>query len=108
MVAYGYSNALFTGLTTFALSNVFSEILTSHFSLSGLWQVASEPISKYELMKKLNSEMTLNIDIREETNFHCDRRLNGTPFNEKTGINVPTWDEMIGQFSSDQINYQNA
>jgi dTDP-4-dehydrorhamnose reductase len=107
-VANGYANALYTGLTTFALSKAISQILTNHFSLSGLWQVASEPISKYELMKKLNSELSLNIDIREETDFQCDRRLDGTPFIKKTEINIPTWDEMIGQFSSDQISYQNA
>ena len=104
-VANGYVNALYTGLTTFALSNVISEILSNHFSLSGLWQVASEPISKYELMKKLNSELSLDIDIRKETEFQCDRRLNGSPFTKETRIDIPTWDEMIGQFSNDQIYY---
>jgi dTDP-4-dehydrorhamnose reductase len=104
--ANGYVNALYTGLTTFALSRVISEVLSNHFSLSGLWQVASEPVSKYELMKKLNSELTLDIDIREDTDFQCDRRLDGSMFTKKTNISIPTWDEMIGQFSSDQVNYQ--
>ena len=106
--ANGYANALYTGLTTHALSRVISEVLVNHFSLSGLWQVASEPISKYELMKKLNSEMTLDIDIREDTDFQCDRRLDGSMFTKKTNISIPTWDEMIGQFSSDQVNYQSV
>jgi len=104
--ANGYVNALYTGLTTFALSRVISEVLSNHFSLSGLWQVASEPVSKYELMKKLNSELTLDIDIREDTDFQCDRRLDGSMFTKKTNISIPTWDEMIGQFSNDQVNYQ--
>jgi dTDP-4-dehydrorhamnose reductase len=103
--ANGYANALYTGLTTFALSTVISEVLSDHFSLSGLWQVASEPISKFEIMKKLNSELGLEIDIHEEVAFYCDRRLDGSRFIKETEINIPTWDEMIGQFSSDQVNY---
>jgi dTDP-4-dehydrorhamnose reductase len=104
--ANGYVNALYTGLTTFALSNVISEVLSGHFSLSGLWQVASEPISKFELMAKLNHEMSLDIDIREDCDFRCDRRLNGSPFNERTLIEIPTWDSMVQQFASDQISYK--
>jgi dTDP-4-dehydrorhamnose reductase len=103
--ANGYANALYTGLTTFALSTVISEVLSDHFSLSGLWQVASEPISKFEIMKKLNSELDLKIDIHEEVDFYCDRRLDGSRFIRETEINIPTWDNMIGQFSSDQVNY---
>jgi dTDP-4-dehydrorhamnose reductase len=105
-VANGYANALYTGLTTFSLSNVISEILSNHFSLSGLWQIASEPISKFELMNKLNHEMSLDIDIREDFDFRCDRRLNGSPFHEKTMIKIPTWDSMVQQFANDQINYK--
>ena len=104
----GYANAMYTGLTTYALSRVISEVLENHFSLSGLWQVASDPISKFELMKKLNSELTLDIDIREDTDFQCDRRLDGSMFTKKTNISIPTWDEMIEQFSSDQVNYQSV
>ena len=105
-VANGYVNALYTGVTTYALSNVISEILSNHFSLSGLWQVASEPISKYELMTKLNDQLSLDIDIREDVDFQCDRRLDGSLFNLETQIGIPTWDEMVAQFSSDQVNYQ--
>jgi dTDP-4-dehydrorhamnose reductase len=105
-VASGYRNAIYTGLTTFALSRVISEILSSNFSLSGLWQVASQPISKFELMTKLNETLALNIDIQENIDFQCDRRLDGTPFLLETRIHVPSWDEMVQQFSQDQINYQ--
>lgn len=102
----GYVNALYTGLTTFALSNVISQILKYHYSLSGVWQVSSDSISKYEIMKMLNRELSLEIDIQRDTSFYCDRRLDGKLFREKTGITVPTWDEMINQFASDQNFYQ--
>ena len=105
-VSSGYRNALYTGLTTHALSNVMCKIITDHFWLSGIWQIASEPISKFELMTKLNRSLNLKIDIREDTEFKCDRRLDGTQFFETTGIRIPTWDEMIQQFSDDQVSYK--
>jgi dTDP-4-dehydrorhamnose reductase len=105
-VSSGYRNALYTGLTTHALSNVMCKIIANNFSLSGIWQIASEPISKFELMTKLNRSLNLEIDIQEDTEFHCDRRLDGTQFLETTGIRVPTWDEMIQQFSDDQVSYK--
>lgn len=105
-IAYGYANALYTGLTTFALSSVISQILNNHASLSGLWQVSSEPISKYELMERLNQELSLEIDVMKNTDFKCDRRLDGSLFTEETGIFIPSWNEMISQFSMDQNYYQ--
>ena len=105
-IASGYRNALYTGLTTYALSRVISEVISHHFALSGLWQVASEPISKFELMNKLNQALALDIEIEENTEFKCDRRLDGSPFFQATGIRVPTWDEMVEEFSRDQINYE--
>jgi dTDP-4-dehydrorhamnose reductase len=107
-VANGYSNAQYTGLTTFALSRVISAILHNQPTLSGLWQVASEPISKYELMQKLNQELSLGITIQKDVEFRCDRRLDGMPFISATGIRIPTWDEMIKQFSTDDVYYQDV
>ena len=104
--AHGYKNALYTGLTTYALSKVIEEIIANHPDLSGLWQVASEPVSKFYLMKELNSILSLDINISENITFECDRRLNGEPFFEKTGIRIPTWKIMIQQFASDQVNYE--
>jgi len=50
----GYKNALFSGVTTLELSHLVIEIIKNHEELSGLYQVASTPISKYDLLVKLN------------------------------------------------------
>lgn len=104
-VINGYRNALYTGLTTMALSRVIAKVIAQHSDLTGVWQVASPEISKYELVRELIEKLKLNIDLREDTVFECDRRLDGTAFEKETGIVVPSWDLMLQEFALDQAAY---
>ena len=106
-VVNGYKNAIYTGLTTLQLSQIIKRLIEDFPELSGIHQVASSPISKFELISKLNDYLTLNLGIEPETEFYCDRRLDGTAFNQLTNIDVPSWDEMLTEFSADQSFYEN-
>ena len=79
------------------MSRIIEFIMENHFGLSGVWQVASEPISKYDLLHKINSKLELGISITPEDSFLCDRSLNGEAFNKRTGYSPPSWDEMIDE-----------
>ena len=102
----GFEYALYTGLTTMALCGVIAEIVENHPELTGLWQVSSKSISKLQLIKTLNEKLNLGMTIQANSEFHCDRRLDGLDFEIETGISVPSWDEMLQEFVSDQINYE--
>lgn len=102
----GYRNAKYTGLTTQALCEIIDILLRKRMDLCGIWQVSSDEISKYELATKLNKKLSLNIEVRENLEFSCDRRLDSGPFKRETGIRIPTWDEMINQFADDQKAYR--
>ena len=91
----GFAKAIYTGLTTDALCRVIREILLNHSDLSGIWQVASEPINKFDLLMQLNSSLGLEMTIDRDEDFVCDRSLDGSRFRERTGIIVPSWPEMI-------------
>jgi len=101
----GYRKALYTGLTTMALSRVIAKVIAQHSDLTGVWQVASPEISKYELVRELIEKLKLNIELREDSIFECDRRLDGTAFERETGIVVPSWNEMLQEFALDQAAY---
>ena len=101
-----YSKAIYSGLTTLALSEIIKLIIVEQPTLSGLWHVSSEPISKYELLSNLNKELSLDIDIELDESLICDRSLNSKRFREKTKIKVPNWDEMLKEFAKDQIWYE--
>ena len=91
----GYSKAIYSGFTTHAMARMVSELIENHPSLSGIWQVASDPISKYDLLCKMNAKMGLHIEIEKDEQFVCDRSLNGERFARETGIVAPSWEVMI-------------
>jgi dTDP-4-dehydrorhamnose reductase len=108
MTVSGYKNAIYSGLTTKQLSQIVKNLIENFPNLSGLYQVASSPISKFELLSKLNGLMDLNLNIEPETEFHCDRSLDGTEFNESTNIDIPSWDDMLTELAADQSFYDNV
>ena len=101
----GYKNAIYSGLTTMALSQVVQQVIELHPSLSGLHQVASQKINKFDLITKLNEHLHLNLAIAQNTDFMCDRSMDGTEFTNLTNIHIPSWDEMLTEFATDQDFY---
>lgn len=101
----GYKNAIYSGMTTKVLARIVQNIIVDHPSLGGLFQVASEPISKFDLIVGLNEIMNLGITVEPDTKFCCDRSLDGTAFSRATQIQVPSWFEMLDEFSKDQDFY---
>jgi dTDP-4-dehydrorhamnose reductase len=101
----GFKNAIYSGLTTMALSGVVRQIIENHPTLAGLHQVASSPINKFDLITKLNNRLNLGLTITADTNFMCDRSLDGTNFSSITGIHIPSWDDMLDEFAADQEFY---
>jgi len=101
----GFKRAIFSGLTTNALSDLIADLITRRLKLSGLYQVASDPINKFDLLSLINRIYGLNIDIEPEEEFFCDRSLNGERFEKVTGIKIPTWTDMISQMHKDFTPY---
>jgi len=81
-----YKKALYSGLTTRALVVVVQKVIDRHINLAGLYQVASHPITKYDLISYLNNELRLNITIIPDTVFECDRTLDGAEFESETAF----------------------
>ena len=93
----GYTNAIYSGLTTIAFSNILNQIVQNHPNLDGLFNVSSDPISKFDLICLLNKKFQLNININPDSTFICDRSLDSTAFRKKTNISIPSWEKMIDE-----------
>ena len=102
----GFKNAIYTGLTTLELSQVIKRIIEEHPGLVGLFQVASNPINKFDLLVKLDTYLNLGLTIKPNTDFHCDRTLDGSEFCGITNIEIPSWDNMLTEFLADQKFYE--
>jgi len=102
----GYKKAIFSGLTTNALAEIIGTIIEEHPDLHGVWQVAADPISKYDLLMLLKQQyQTDDIVIEPDEGIVSDRSLNGSRFNAATSITVPPWPVMIEQLYRDPTPY---
>ena len=101
----GYQNAIYSGLTTMALSRVIQQVIEVQPTLSGLYQVASNRINKFDLLTQLNESLKLDLSIDKNTEFMCDRSMDGTAFTNSTNIQIPSWEEMLIEFAADQDFY---
>jgi dTDP-4-dehydrorhamnose reductase len=95
----GYVHARFSGLTTAALSRVILEVLARHSSLEGLYHVAAEPISKFDLLRLLADAFGREVAIRPVEEPHIDRTLDGSRFRQATGWAPPDWPSMIAELA---------
>ena len=92
----GYRKAIYSGFSTTVLAQLIGDILQTRPDLSGLYQVASEPISKFDLLVRLREILNwTDIDIEPDEQFFCDRSLSGTRLSIATGWRPPTWEAML-------------
>jgi dTDP-4-dehydrorhamnose reductase len=101
----GFRRAIFSGLTTPALAEIIGEVIRNHPELSGVWHVAADPISKFEVLETVKQTFGLAVDIEPDETYFCDRSLNGSRFQDATGISAPSWTEMIEQLRADATPY---
>lgn len=103
----GYRQAIYSGFSTRVLASLISDLIETRPDLAGLYQVASEPISKYDLLIGLQDKLGWDdIEIEPDDNFYCDRSLIGTRFSVATGWKAPEWDEMLAGLAEEWPVYQ--
>ena len=102
--ANGYKKAIFSGLTTIEFSRMIRDyVLPNINKLSGIYNVASAPISKYDLLNKINKRYGSNINIHKDKKLVIDRSLNPSKFKSETGYNCPIWAKMINDMYKDYL-----
>jgi dTDP-4-dehydrorhamnose reductase len=99
----GFANAWFSGLTTRALAAVIEELLTEHPNLEGLFHVAADPINKYDLVVALNDALGLGCTVERAEEPRINRSLDPARFRAATGIEAPSWPEMIDAYRTERV-----
>ncbi|MCP4204946.1 MAG: SDR family oxidoreductase [bacterium] len=102
----GFARVIYSGLTSLELAGVIRRIVDRDPGLTGVHQVASEPISKYDLLMLVREIYDLDIDIRRAEEPISDRSLIMDSFAEATGFVAPSWREMISRMYEDPTPYQ--
>lgn len=96
----GFKRAIYSGVTTLEMARIIEYLLMQHPNLSGVWQVASQPINKHELLCELLERLPeLDIVIEADDSFVCDRSLDGSRFQQISGYEIPSWPMMLDELA---------
>jgi dTDP-4-dehydrorhamnose reductase len=102
----GFRRVIYSGITTNEMANVVTMIIRELPTLSGLFQVAAEPISKYDLLALVRDAYGLDITIEPDDGEMSDRSMNGKKFREATGWRAPSWPVMVRELAADPTPYR--
>jgi dTDP-4-dehydrorhamnose reductase len=91
----GFRQAIYSGIASWVLADIVGEIIEKHPHLNGLYQVASQQISKYDLLCQIRQIFNIQVEIEPDDNFVCKRNLDGSRFLAETGIEIPSWQKML-------------
>jgi dTDP-4-dehydrorhamnose reductase len=98
----GYRSAIYTGFTTQEMARIIEEVF-GRPELHGLWQVSSNPISKYELLKLASDCFNWRGEIQPDESFICDRSLNSERFRREMKYLPPTWSGMLEEMAKSRV-----
>lgn len=102
----GFRRAIYSGFTTQAMASIIATLLEQHPQLSGMYQVSSEPINKYDLLCLIRDAFGLSIEIEPYDEVVIDRSLDSTRFRAETGFVPPDWSAMITEMAQDSTPYE--
>lgn len=91
----GFTRAIYTGFTTLEMGRIIEKMLLEYPDASGVYQVSSDPINKYELLLLVREKLGHDVDIVPDDVFCCDRSLDSSRFRSDFNYTPPTWSAMI-------------
>ena len=86
----GFTKAIFSGLPTVVLAQIVRDEVIPRADLSGIYHVAAQPISKFELLKLIAEVYGKSIEVMPDDRLVIDRSLNADRFKMVTGYVVPS------------------
>lgn len=93
----GYTEAIFSGLPTCELARVVRDHVIPNADLHGLYHVATEPVSKHDLLQIVNRIYGKSLQIVPDDTLKINRSLDASRFKQATGYVAPAWPELIEQ-----------
>lgn len=91
----GYTRAVFSGFPTIVLARIIRDVVMPRPELSGLYHVASTPISKYDLLRLVAEAYGKDIELVPDESVVIDRSLKADRFGAATGYKPPSWPELV-------------
>ena len=88
------------------MSKIINRYIIPNPDLSGIIHIASEPISKYNLLKIIAKEYKKDIKVLPNDVLKINRSLNASFFNNLTGYKPKSWSKLIESMNEfNKLNY---
>lgn len=101
---YGYDRVIYSGIISSELAIIIEMMLLNYPKVSGIINIASTPISKYQILVKLKKTLNYSdINIIKDKSNVIDRSLNPEKFLKLTNYQILSWDIMIKKLSDEII-----
>ncbi|MFK7871476.1 MAG: dTDP-4-dehydrorhamnose reductase family protein [Roseobacter sp.] len=91
----GFTKAIFSGLPTVELADVIRDFVLPNPNVTGLYHVAAQPVSKFDLLTLVSRAYGKTIEITPDQSLVIDRSLDGSSFEEATGYKSEPWPELV-------------
>jgi len=101
---FGYDQAYFSGITTNEFAKIIKNNVLPKAHLTGIYNVGSIRINKYDLLCLVKKQLQVNINIKRCSEIKLDRSLNSKKFQIDFDYTPLTWHEMIKYLHSLKIN----
>jgi dTDP-4-dehydrorhamnose reductase len=101
----GYARAIYSGLSTAALSREIWKVISQYPYLEGLYHVASAPITKYDLLQMTNKAFQAGVIIARDETYVCDRTLVSDRYWMVTKGQPPLWEDMVTELARNCTDY---
>ena len=101
----GFSRVMYSGVTTVYMARLVVDLIENHKDLNGIYNIASNPISKFELLNLINDNFDLGLVINKDQNIVSNKTLDASKIENELGIKSPSWNELIIDLKKDYINF---
>lgn len=101
----GFTRVWWSGVTTNHLAGLVGDLIDRHLSLSGLYQVSSGRISKFELLCRIRDAFGVRVEIEPDDGPVSDRSLDGSRFAAAADYRCPPWEQLIAELANDPTPY---
>ena len=91
----GYSNAIFSGLSTIQLSREVFKIIQNKNFISGLFNLSNNAIDKLTLLETIAKIYKKNIKISDNSNIKVNRALNSMKYSKLFSFKKEKWEEIV-------------
>jgi dTDP-4-dehydrorhamnose reductase len=91
----GFARTMYSGLPTGEIARLLAEFVLPRPDLAGLYQVASEPISKYELLCLVAARYGVPVALVPDQSVAENKTLSADRFRAATGYCAPIWPDLV-------------